>query len=211
MKGTGSLYAAPFLRKALWVLRWQKNKTKEKHSTSSSVSPGNVFCPPEKKSLPRPMPSPVANSSALTLTPDVKLLGISKIGIHGELSKKNKKKKSSLAQRPSVTGACWWLTRGRGNWPSRLCWKARKRWGKRLGSRNPTPECWRGPDLSSSRPPCTPRSSRRSSCSPSRPGTRTDSCPRSRSRTGSCPRASWVAGCAPCWKWSRPAVERGGG
>lgn len=97
-------------------------------------------------------------------------------------------------------------TRGRGNWPSRLCWRARRRWGRKPGSRNPTRGCWRGHVLSSSRLLYTPRSNRRSLCSLSRPGTRTGSCPRSRSRTGSCPWASWAVGREPCWRMSRPVM-----
>lgn len=93
-------------------------------------------------------------------------------------------------------------TRGRGSWPSRLCWRARRRWGRKPGSRNPARGCWRGCVLSSSRLLYTPHSSRRSLCSLSRPGTRTCSCLRSPARTGSCPWASWAEGCEPCWKMS---------
>ncbi len=98
-------------------------------------------------------------------------------------------------------------TRGRGSWPSRLCWRARRRWGRKPGSRNPARGCWRGSVLSSSRLLYTPRSNRRSSCSLSRPDTRTGSCHRSRARTGSCPWASWAEGCDPCWKMSRPVRD----
>lgn len=95
-------------------------------------------------------------------------------------------------------------TRGRGSWPNRRCWKARRKSGRKPGSRNPTRWCWRGSVLSSSRLLYTLRSSRRSSCSLSRPGTRTCSCRHSRAKRESFPSASWAEGCDPCWKMNRP-------
>lgn len=76
--------------------------------------------------------------------------------------------------------------KGRGNLPSRRCWTARRRWGKRRASMRPVRVSLCGNVLFSTRLLYTPRSSRRSSGSLFRPDTRNHKCPQSPASTWSC-------------------------
>lgn len=97
MKGTLklSLYVAPFLRKALWVLRWQKKKNPIKQDSHkfNSVTCAVFAATPlgKKKSLHRRILSPEAISSTLIIKAEIEFLQMSKFANPMQIDRKKKK------------------------------------------------------------------------------------------------------------------------